>query len=171
VRKVADLARMLFDGLRPLHQLALEFGKLLEAAGYLYNIGHFVNEARHHRHSMYLVANSDLPGFTPEERMAIANLCRYHRKSTPHLTHDSFQTLGVEHRRAVMLLTPLLRIAVALDQSQEQKVERVEVNISEHVELRLFSDSDIDIEQWHAQQTANLFQSIYGKALTVRIKR
>ncbi|MEO8096646.1 MAG: Ppx/GppA phosphatase family protein [Acidobacteriota bacterium] len=171
VRKVAELSHMLFDGLRPLHQLPLEYGKLLEAAAYLYNIGHFVNEARHHRHSMYLVANSDMPGFSPEQRLAIANLCRYHRKSTPQLTHDSFQALGVDHRRAVMLLTPLLRIAVALDQSQEQKVERVEVAVPDNVELRLYSSSDIDIEQWHAQQAGEVFQSIYGKPLTVRIKR
>jgi exopolyphosphatase/guanosine-5'-triphosphate,3'-diphosphate pyrophosphatase len=162
---------MLFHGLAPLHQLPLEHGKLLDAAAHLYNIGHFVNEARHHRHSMYLVANSDMPGFTPEERLAIATLCRYHRKSTPQLTHDSFQALTVEHRRTVLALTPLLRLAVALDQSQEQKVERVEIAIQETVELRLYSQFDIDIEQWHAQQTAGLFQSIYNRLLNVRIRR
>jgi exopolyphosphatase/guanosine-5'-triphosphate,3'-diphosphate pyrophosphatase len=104
VRKVADLAHMLFDGLRHVHQLPLRMGKLLDAAAHLYNIGHFINEVRHHRHSMYIVANSDMPGFTPEERMVVANLCRYHRKSTPHLTHESFQLLEAEDRRAVMLL-------------------------------------------------------------------
>lgn len=171
-RKVADLAHMIFDDLRHVHQLPLQQGKLLDAAAYLYNIGHFVNEARHHRHSMYIVANSDMPGFSAEERLVIANLCRYHRKSTPQLTHESFQMLGVEDRRAVMLLTPILRLAVALDQSQEQNVERVEMVVQENnVELRLFSDKDVDIEQWSAQQTADVFQGIYGKTLTIRVKR
>jgi exopolyphosphatase/guanosine-5'-triphosphate,3'-diphosphate pyrophosphatase len=172
VRKVADLAHMLFDGLRHVHQLPLRMGKLLDAAAHLYNIGHFINEVRHHRHSMYIVANSDMPGFTPEERMVVANLCRYHRKSTPHLTHESFQLLEAEDRRAVMLLTPLLRLAVALDQSQEQRVERLEVTAQDQtVELRLYGNRDIDNEQWSAQQVADVFHGIYGKTLVVRIKR
>ncbi len=172
VRKVADMAHMLFEGLRHVHQLPLAQGKLLDAAAHLYNIGHFVNESRHHRHSMYLVANSDMPGFSAEERMVIANLCRYHRKSTPQLTHEVFQLLEVEDRRAVMLLTPLLRLAVALDQSQEQKVERVETIVGEQsVELRLYSQADVDIEQWSAQQVGEVFQGVYGKPLVVKVKR
>lgn len=172
VRKVADLAHALFDGLRDVHQLPLRQGKLLDAAAHLYNIGHFVNEARHHRHSMYIVANSDMPGFSAEERLVIANLCRYHRKSTPQLTHESFQLLDVDDRRAVMLLTPLLRLAVALDQSQEQNVERLETSVQDQtVEVRLYSGKDIDIEQWSAQQSADVFRGIYGKSLTVRVKK
>lgn len=169
VRKVAELAGMLFEGLRPLHRLPLAKGRLLEAAAHLYNIGHFVNESRHHRHSMYLVANSDLPGFEDRERMVVANLCRYHRKSMPLESHEAFQGLDPEDRNAVVLLTPLLRLAVALDQSQEQRVVRVETAIQENtIELRLFSDRDVDIEQWQAEQTAAVFREVYGFPLRVK---
>jgi exopolyphosphatase/guanosine-5'-triphosphate,3'-diphosphate pyrophosphatase len=172
VRKVADLAGMLFQGLRPLHRLPLAKGRLLEAAAYLYNIGHFVNESRHHRHSQYLVQNSDLPGFEDRERTVIATLCRYHRKSMPQLAHETFQVLDAEDRNSVVLLTPLLRLAVALDQSQEQRVERVEAAVLENgVELRLFSERDVDIEQWQADQVAPVFREAYGLPLAVKIKR
>ncbi len=172
VLKVADVANMLFDGLRHVHRLPLARGRLLEAAAHLYNIGHYVNESRHHRHSMYLVMNSDLPGFTPEERLAISNLCRYHRKSMPQPSHEMFQMMPPEDRRAVTLLAPLLRLAVALDQSQEQKVERVETLVSDAgVELRLYSDRDVDNEQWHAQRVGDVFQEVYGLPLTVRTRR
>ena len=172
VRKVADLAGMLFQGLRPLHRLPLAMGRLLEAAAYLYNIGHFVNESRHNRHSWYLVANSDLPGFEDRERMVIAMLCRYHRKAMPQASHETFQALDAEDRNIVVLLTPLLRLAVALDQSQEQRVERVEAAVQENaVELRLFSDRDVDIEQWQAEQVAGVFREAYGLPLAVRLKR
>ena len=172
VRKVADLAGMLFQGLRPLHRLPLAKGRLLEAAAYLYNIGHFVNESRHHRHSQYLVQNSDLPGFEDRDRTVIAALCRYHRKSMPQVTHETFQVLDPEDRNSVVLLTPLLRLAVALDQSQEQRVERVEATVQETaVELRLFSERDVDIEQWQAEQVAPVFREAYGLPLAVKIKR
>lgn len=172
VKKVAELASMLFDGLRSLHRQPPYRGRVLEAAAYLYNIGHFVNEAKHHRHSLYLVANSDLPGFDDRERMIIANLCRYHRKSLPQVNHEPFQGLLPEDRRTVELMAPLLRIAVALDQSQQQKVDRVEAQALENsVELRLYSQDDVDIEQWTAGQMSDVFQVVYGRPLAVKIKR
>ncbi len=172
VKKVSEFASMLFDGLRPLHRLAPHQGRVLEAAAFLYNIGHFVNEAKHHRHSMYLVANSDLPGFSDQERLMIANLCRYHRKSLPNPYHEPFQALSPEDRRTVELLTPLLRAAIALDQSQEQLVDRVEaLPQPASVELRIYSDHDVDIEQWHAGQVSPAFEQIYGLPLAVKIKR
>jgi exopolyphosphatase/guanosine-5'-triphosphate,3'-diphosphate pyrophosphatase len=171
-RKVAQLAAMLFEALHPLHRLAPAHGRVLEAAAYLYNIGHYVNESRHHKHSLYLVLNSDLPGFTDRERLGIANLSRYHRKSMPQPSHPEFQALDLEMRNAVVLLAPLLRIAVALDQTREQRIERVEAALQDRaVELRLVSDRDTDIEQWHTLRTADVFREVYGKQLTIRAKR
>jgi len=172
VRKVAQVAGILFEQLRSLHALPAPHGQVIEAAAYLYNIGHWVNESRHHKHSWYLVANSDLAGFSEWERLVIANLCRYHRKSMPQPTHLEFQALDAEGRRAVVLLAPLLRIAVALDQSQEQLVEDVHVAIQEKtVELHLRSARDLDVEQWHAEQVSPVFRETYGLPLTVRAKR
>jgi exopolyphosphatase/guanosine-5'-triphosphate,3'-diphosphate pyrophosphatase len=168
VRKVADLAAMLFEGLRSLHNLAPARGRVLEAAAHLYNIGHYVNEARHHRHSMYLVANSDLAGFDDREHAIIANLCRYHRKSLPNPTHEFYQALEPEDRRVVLLLIPLLRLAVALDQSQEQRVASLETSVEGNaVHIRLTTTRDVDIEQWHAQQVSDVFREVYGLPLHV----
>jgi exopolyphosphatase/guanosine-5'-triphosphate,3'-diphosphate pyrophosphatase len=171
-RKVAQLAAMLFEGLHPLHKLAPSQGRILEAAAYLYNIGHYVNDSRHHKHSLYLVLNTDLPGFSDRERLGIANLSRYHRKSMPQPSHPEFQGMDTEMRDAVVLLAPLLRMAVALDQSHEQRVDRVEASIQDRaVELRLISDRDTDIEQWHTLRVADVFREVYGKQLTIRAKR
>ena len=172
VRKVADLAATLFESLRPLHSLPPERGRVIEAASYLYNIGHYVNEVRHHRHSMYLVANSDLPGFDAREHAMIASLCRYHRKSMPNPSHEPFEELEPEDRRTVVFLAPLLRLAVALDQSQQQRVARVETAISDSaVELRLFSERDVDIERWQAQGVSDVFREVYSLPLQVTAKR
>jgi O-acetylhomoserine/O-acetylserine sulfhydrylase-like pyridoxal-dependent enzyme len=110
-RKVAALARTLFDSLQSLHGLPPSYGKALEAASYLHDSGHYISDTRHHRHSYYLVANSDMPGFTERERHLVANLCRYHRKSPPSAAHSQFQALDAEGKRAINMLTPLLRLA------------------------------------------------------------
>ncbi len=62
-RQVAFLAGRLFDILQPVHRLPPPAGKLLEAAALVHDVGHFVSGTGHHKHSAYLVANSDLPGF------------------------------------------------------------------------------------------------------------
>lgn len=170
--KVAHLAGVLFRSLRVLHGLTPEQGQLLEASAHLYNIGHYVNESRHHRHSHYLVANADLAGFSDKERLIIAHLCRYHRKSTPQPSHLEFQTLDSESRRIVVLLTPLLRLAVALDRSQEQLVEDIEMSLEDKtVTVLLKSQRDLDVEQWHAEQVAPVFREILGRQLVIRTKR
>lgn len=165
-RKVADLTHRLFEALQPLHRLPPAVGKLLEAAAYLHDIGHFVSDTSHHKHSYYLVVNSDLPGFTDAERHLIALLCRYHRKSMPTPRHSPFQTIDPESRRAVTLLTPLLRIADSLDRSHEQRVSDVAVQFRNGtVTLALDSSSDPDLEIWAAERVADSFRDTYQKQI------
>ncbi|MCX6623872.1 MAG: HD domain-containing protein, partial [Acidobacteria bacterium] len=167
-RKVASLSRTLFESLQPLHGLAPEQGKLLEAAAYLHDAGHYVSDTGHHKHSAYLVANSDMPGFTHDQRTMIALLCRFHRKSLPSQRHYSFQTMDAERRRTILLLTPLLRLADSLDRSHDQRIEAVQIQLKDNaVVIALASELDSDLEQWAAERTAVQFQEIYGKPLVV----
>jgi exopolyphosphatase/guanosine-5'-triphosphate,3'-diphosphate pyrophosphatase len=167
-RKVADLAHRLFESLQPLHHLPPELGKLLEAAAYLHDIGHYVSDTAHHKHSYYLVAHSDLPGFTDSERQIIALLCRYHRRSMPVPRHSPFQALDPESRRAILLLTPLLRIADSLDRSHEQRVSDLQVHLRNgSVALALESSQDTDLEMWAAERVADSFRETYQRPLTL----
>lgn len=169
VKQVAHLSHRLFEILQPYHQLPPAAGKLLEAAGYLHDVGHFVSNTGHHKHSAYLVANSDMPGFTDKERLTIAAMCRFHRKSMPQPRHTEFQALEPDARRQVMLLAPLLRIADALDRSHEQKVKDVTSAIRDgNVNLLIQADDDIDLEVWSANEAAKTFREVYGKQLILQ---
>ena len=171
-RKVAALAHTLFDSLQSLHGLPPSYGKILEAASYLHDIGHYISDTRHHRHSFYMVMNSDMPGFTERERRLIAILCRYHRKSPPDGTHSQFQVLDPDDRRAVAMLTPLLRLADSLDRSKDQRVESLECQARNgNVVLRLRSDADVDLEQWAAERVADVFREAYGRQLAITRSR
>jgi exopolyphosphatase/guanosine-5'-triphosphate,3'-diphosphate pyrophosphatase len=171
-RKVAELAHRLFESLQPLHQLPSAHGKLLEASGYLHDIGHFVSASSHHKHSHYLVSNSDLPGFTDLERQVIASLCRYHRKSMPTSRHAPFQAFDADTRRAITLMAPLLRIADSLDRSHEQRVEALQVQVRNgSVILALESPSDTDLEMWAVERVADAFRATYETSLSLtRVK-
>ena len=120
-RQVAFLAGRLFEVFHSIHNLPPEAGKILEAAAVLHDIGHYVTSTGHHKHSAYLVANSDLPGFTDKKRQLISAVCRFHRKSLPQPKHPPFDDLDAEGKAFIIGLTPLLRMADSLDRSKEQK--------------------------------------------------
>lgn len=170
-QKVARLANDLFHDLQSCHQLPPPLGSLLEASAYLHDVGHYVSDTRHHKHSYYLVANSDMPGFNLNERGIIANLCRYHRKNMPTPEHDNLQTLSVEDRRAVGILTPMLRLADSLDRGNHQKVRSVECMVHEKeivVNLHAPASAGIELEIWAAARLDGLFRQMYGRKLTIQ---
>jgi len=167
-RKVADIANLLFHALQPLHELPPGCGKLLDAAAYLHDVGHFVSGASHHKHSYYVVSNSDMAGFTDRERLLIAGLCRYHRKSLPNPLHSAYQALTTEERRMLLLMIPILRLADNLDRSREQRIRGVECNLHNgDVVLRLHSPGDIDLEEWAAERAGEVFKQVYNRLVTV----
>ena len=76
------------------HGLGDDARELLEAAALLANVGLFVSHAEHHKHSYYVIRNSDhLAGFTDHEIELIALVARYHRKSAPKPKHPEFAAL------------------------------------------------------------------------------
>lgn len=167
-RKVAALSQELFAATQPLHHLPPQYGKMLEAASYLFDIGHFVSDISHHKHSYYLVSNSDLSGFTNREREFIANLCRYHRKALPSPVHSNYQGLGAEEKRALLLLIPLLRMADNLDRTRDQRVRSLSCVLRDgQFILHLDSDKDIDLEQWAAERAGDTFRQIYERPVII----
>jgi exopolyphosphatase/guanosine-5'-triphosphate,3'-diphosphate pyrophosphatase len=145
---------------------------MLEAAAYLHDIGHFVSDTGHHKHSYYLVLNSDMAGFTDAERQFIASLCRYHRKSNPTHRHPQFQAVPTEQRQSLILLTPLLRLADSLDRGHNQRIEGIAVALRNgNVVLGLESSGEIDLEVWAAERIAEQFHAVYGVPLVVRAAR
>lgn len=125
--RVADFAVSLFDQTRGiLHHWGDPEREYLWVAAILHNCGHFVSHSAHHKHSYYLIRHGDLLGFNEEEMELIANLARYHRKSVPKKRHENFQRLACdEHQQMVLELSPLLRLASALDRRRIHAIQGI----------------------------------------------
>jgi exopolyphosphatase/guanosine-5'-triphosphate,3'-diphosphate pyrophosphatase len=154
-RKVADICGLLFAALQPLHRLPPGCGKLLEAAAIL--------------HSYYVVSNSDMAGFTDRERILIAALCRYHRKSLPNPLHSVYLGLSPEERNLLMMMIPILRLADNLDRSPEHRIRGVDCRLRDGggVVLQVRATGDIDLEQWAAERAGDVFQQIYNRPVSL----
>ncbi|MBI2709318.1 MAG: Ppx/GppA family phosphatase [Actinobacteria bacterium] len=126
---VATLALQLFDATAGRHGLDPSWRDILEAAALLANVGLVVSHDGHHKHSYYVIRNSDrLLGFTDREIELIALVARYHRKSAPKASHPEFAVLDAEAQRVVRALAGILRIAIALDHGHDRAVSAVRVS-------------------------------------------
>ncbi|MCO5319252.1 MAG: Ppx/GppA family phosphatase [Microthrixaceae bacterium] len=127
--RVARHALALFDLLAP--RLGLEEAdlELLEAAALLANVGLSISHSAHHKHSYYVIRNSErLTGFTDHEKELIALVARYHRKSAPsEAKHPEFAALEAGERARVRAMAAILRVAIALDRNHDGGVAGVEL--------------------------------------------
>lgn len=92
--------------------------QLLHWAARLHEVGLAIAHSQYHKHGGYLLANSDLPGFTRREQQQLALLVRAHRRKLP-LAEFSLQG-EVEAERSLSLAI-LLRLAVLLHRSHSDE--------------------------------------------------
>ncbi len=176
---ITDLALELFDGLCELHGLDEEDRELFEAASLLHNVGIFISHSAHHRHSYYIIRNSEhLTGFTEREIEIIAQVARYHRKSAPKLKHADFASLSRIDQDKVRWMAAMLRVAIGLDRSNRQVVTRVraagataDASLPHDDELRLIArvspGVDTSVELFTAQIRSELLESVTGRTVVI----
>ncbi|NJR48595.1 MAG: Ppx/GppA family phosphatase [Leptolyngbyaceae cyanobacterium CSU_1_3] len=173
-QRVAKFALDLFDQTQGvLHTLNTDARDLLWAAAILHNCGHHVSHSSHHKHSYYLIRHAELLGFTEIEIETIANLARYHRKTSPKKRHENYRNLtSKKHRRIVEQLNSLLRLAVALDRRQIGAITALHCHyLPDQQEMRLLIDptdpaDDCALELWSVDYKKGSFESEYGIKLT-----
>ena len=173
VRHVAALSTRLFAELQPEHRMERRHLILLQAAALLHEIGGFVSNRSHHKHSQYLIANSDLFGLTREDIAVIALVARYHRRAVPNpAAHPEYAALDRDSRIAVSKMAALLRVADALDRNHVQHARdftctrepgRFIINVA-HVE-------DLTLERLAMREKGNLFEEMYGLTVVLREAR
>jgi exopolyphosphatase/guanosine-5'-triphosphate,3'-diphosphate pyrophosphatase len=162
--RVTTLALSLFDQTGGLHGLGPAARDLLEVAGLLHDVGYAVAQSAHHKHSLYLIRNADLDGFTPRERDLVANIARYHRKALPADRHAEYMALDEDDRTLVRRLAALLRLADGLDADHFQVVEEATVvDRGDTVRLELRARDMPDLDMWAAERNGDLFELEFGR--------
>jgi exopolyphosphatase/guanosine-5'-triphosphate,3'-diphosphate pyrophosphatase len=169
--QVTRLALQLFDGTTALHGLGDDSREILEAAALLCNVGLFVSHAGHHKHTYYVIRNSEhLTGFTDREIELIAQVARYHRKSAPSARHPFFGALGPEDKRRVVALAGLLRVAVGLDRDHAQRVADLRFVTDDGtvvVEVVSQPDQDVTLELFSANERSELLATALERPVEV----
>ena len=175
--RVANFALSLFDQTKGLlHNWGEVERELLWSASILHNCGLYVSHSAHHKHSYYLIRYGELLGFTEMEIEAIANLARYHRKSSPKKKHEPYQSLPRRFRQVIDQLHPLLRLAVALDRRMIGAISQVVCEykpMTQEFYLKLkpsHPNDDCALELWSLDLKKEAFETNYGLKLVAKLE-
>ncbi len=162
-QKVADLSVRLFDVLQADHGLAPRFRLLLEVAGLLHEVGTFVSNQAHHKHSYYLIAHSEVFGLNRDEVELTAHIARYHRRSGPKPSHLEYMSLPRESRVTATKLASILRVADALVRGRGRQLHdpRFERRPDELI-VYVPNVADLILEQRALAVKSDLFEDVYG---------
>lgn len=169
--QVAKLSEMLFNSLKDL--LGLKKGELLYLllASYLHDVGLFIYNRAHHKHSEYIVSNFNFFRLSSEEIKIIACISRYHRKGFPSESHFLYNSLPKDKQVLVQKLSSILRMANALDRSHKQKVKEIELklNRSQEINLTVFVSGNFILEKIDFVEKKNMFEDVSGFKMHLKV--
>ena len=169
--QVAKISLRLFDQLRGRLGLRAEAREWLEHAALLHDVGHLIDHEDHHRHSYYLIVNSELFGFRREEVEAIGQIAlHHHRKGMPKPDDAGGEALPAEVWRQVRAASAILRLAEGLDRSHYAAVRDARVvGRGGRLAIELATQNDAALELWEARRRTELLAKLLGVEVTVRV--
>ena len=168
--EVRCLAVQLFHELRRVHALPPEYQGWLSAAALLHEAGTFINRSGSHRHTYYLIANSEIFGFTPEQRHIIAAIARYLGKTRPNPADGPSKALSGADEELVPKAVVLLRLAKAMSHGTDGSIVSVAAEIyRERVMLKLKAKDGADLEVWMLSKERAYFREVFGRELDVEV--
>ncbi len=168
---VRQHAVQLFDALTKVHELPPEYRLWLEAAAVMQEVGKFMNHQGHHRHTQYIIANSEIFGFSPEQRLIVAAIARYLGKSRPDAIDRPMRLLPIEAHLWVTRAVALLRLAVALNQDRASAVVGLKTLVyPKRVVLQIAPGrGGAELEGWAVKKEADYFREVFRRELFVEV--
>lgn len=167
-KHVAFLSTKIFDELNKEWRLDNKNKDMLTAAAILHDIGNYISFSKHHKHSYYLIKNSDIAGFNYNQKLMTAHIARYHRKSLPKKNHPVYEELDSNDINIVKKLAAILRIADGLDRGHKKFITDINVNVTENkIIIHPLSDEDITLEKKAFESKKDLLENITGKSVEI----
>ena len=168
---VQRLALSLFDQLAAMHGLSQRERNILIVASLLHDIGSFVSFKGHHKHSFYLITQTEIPGMSDRDTLIVANTARYHRKAEPSENHHGFSSLNKDEKIVVEKLASLLRVADALDRDHRQSVKSIITEVSgTTINLKVEGRGGLRLDRWAMMRKGELFTRVFGRKIKVLTK-
>ncbi|MEW5693575.1 MAG: HD domain-containing protein [Candidatus Hydrogenedentota bacterium] len=168
---VANLSKTIFTSLREI--LGLQQGDLLHLllASYLHDIGMFISNRVHHKHSEYIISSLNLSRLEEEDMKTIAAIARYHRKAAPSPNHPLYASLPAEKQIKIQKMSAILRISNSLDRSHKQKIRDLTVKIDkdQNIVLTAIVSGNFILEEMDFDEKKKFLEDITGTKISLKV--
>ena len=169
---VTNNARSIFRALQKEHRLEYRYEVLLTVAGLLHDVGTFIGNSSHHKHSKYLIENSDIFGLGEKDIQLAAIVVRYHRRALPRASHSEFSSLTREERLVVSKLASILRVADALDRSHTQSARSIKVTLREgQLLIDPSRNGEFIAEKRALVSKGKMLEQVYGRTVVLHTRK
>jgi len=136
---------------------------LLLVAAHLHEVGMFINARSFHKHSLYIIENSEIFGLDSSEIALVARIARYHRRAAPRPTHEEFIDLPVADRVRVSKLAAILRVADALEFGHDAgRVSLTFETRRDELVIHAHTHNDLTLAQRQMDSRAEMFRTVFG---------
>ena len=127
--EVERVAMLIFEEVsKKLFEMSAKEREFLKTASLLHDIGYSIEAKGHNKHSMHLIIENGLDGFTEKETKIIACIARYHRGSLPYKNeHEYYKNLEKSERKIVKRLGGILKLADGLNKEHERIIENIKI--------------------------------------------
>jgi exopolyphosphatase/guanosine-5'-triphosphate,3'-diphosphate pyrophosphatase len=116
-----------------------------------------------------MIENSELVGYDEREKKIIANIARYHRKSLPKKSHESFCELDKASQQIVSKMASVLRIADALDRSHLENIHDFTIENGKNT-LKIKVDAPekkLFFEIQGVSKKGDMFEDVFDKKIVL----
>lgn len=161
--QVARLSESIFMQTRKMLGLNKQDLIILLIAAYLHDIGRYVNDRDHHKHSEYLIAAASLPNLSSSRLARAALVARNHRQYAMKFNPKLLASLTNPDVIKIEKLTAILRLANALDRSHSQGITEVSVThkkAQNQLVFKIKTQGNVALEKWAFNYARDLFQKI-----------
>lgn len=164
---VMEICGKIFDATNQIHGLDYLKKTYLQVAALLYNAGTFISSRAFHKHSFYIISNSEIFGMSKKEVELSAHIARYHRKSRPKPTHIEYMSLPSESRIIVNKLAAILRLADCLEITSSQIKETKFLVEKDIFRIKLPKIDNIANQRKLLKLAGAMFESIFCLQLKI----
>ena len=171
VEQVRHLSLLLFDRLGSYLGCQPDDRTLLEAAALLHDVGHLVSYRKHHKHSYQLIMHAERLGLSARDRLLVALISRYHRRSPPRRKHVEYAALSAEDQHLVRRLSAVVRIADGLDRGHAAPIETLGTSLTDEVltirPVPRTAGTDLGLECWGGMRKADLLAKLLDREVEI----
>ena len=168
-RKVWSLMESLYNQLNPLLKLTINPYKVIKTASLLHDCGININYYDHHKHSFYIILNSNINGLTHKEQLMAAYVAANHRRNNFKVNTEYLdKILSGQDVSDIDKLSILLRICESLDTGMNSNVDGIQCSFeNDKVVIKLQSKDNPILEIHDAMEAAPAFKKIFNRTLVI----